>query len=101
MRLHCCGPVPLKPDSVLRRQPGADDQTLNGEVVVLDASGRMVRALNGTAARVWQLLDGRRSVADICALIADEFDEAPATIRADVLTFLNQLCRMQLAVGDA
>ena len=85
--------------SVLRRQPGADEQTLDGEVVVLDAEGKLVRALNGTGARVWQLLDGRRTVQDICATIAEEFDAGPDLIRADVIAFLKDLCRMQLAVG--
>lgn len=86
-------------DSVLRRQPGADEQTLDGEVVVLDADGKMVRALNGTGARVWQLLDGRRTVKDICAAIAEEFDARPEVIRADVIAFLEDLGRMQLLVG--
>ncbi len=89
----------LSLDSVLRRQPGADDSSLNGEVVVLDAEGKRVRALNGTAARVWQLLDGRRSVADICAAIAAEFDARADAIEADVLSFLTYLCSVQLVVG--
>jgi pyrroloquinoline quinone biosynthesis protein D len=91
--------VSLSLESILRRQPGADASSLNGEVVVLDAEGRMVRALNGTAARVWQLLDGQRTVRQICETIASEFDAGAEAIEADVLTFLNYLCRVQLAVG--
>jgi pyrroloquinoline quinone biosynthesis protein D len=93
--------VSLSLESILRRQPGADDSALNGEVVVLDAEGRMVRALNGTAARVWQLLDGQRTVRDICKTIALEFDAGTEAIEADVISFLNYLCRVQLAVGGA
>lgn len=91
--------MPLTPDTVLCRQPGADEQTLNGEMVVLDAEGKMVRALNGTGARVWQLLDGRRTVHDICVAIADEFDAGPEVVRADVIAFIEDLCRVRLAVG--
>ncbi len=91
--------MPITLSTIVRRQPGADDSTLDGELVVLDADGRMVRALNGTAARVWQLLDGQRSIADICNVLAAEFDAQAAAIEADVLSFLNDLCRKQLAVG--
>lgn len=86
-------------ESVLHRQPGAEDSSLNGDVVVLDAGGRMVRALNPTAARVWQLLDGQRSVREICATLAAEFDAGADAVEADVVGFLNYLCRVQLAVG--
>ena len=91
----------LSLETILRRQPGADESAINGEVVVLDAEGRMVRALNGTAARVWQLLDGRRSVQEICKTLASEFDAGAEAIEADVIAFLNQLCRVQLVVGGA
>lgn len=91
----------LSLETILRRQPGAEETAINGEVVVLDAEGRMVRALNGTAARVWQLLDGRRSIREICKTLASEFDAGAEAIEADVIAFLNQLCRVQLVVGGA
>jgi hypothetical protein len=88
--------VTLTLDSVLRRQPGADAASLGGEVVVLDSQGKMVRALNGTAARVWELLDGSHSVRDICATLTAEFDASAEAIQADVISFLDYLCRVQL-----
>jgi hypothetical protein len=89
----------LNLDSVLRRQAGADATSLGGEVVVLDAEGQMVRALNGTAARVWELLDGVHSVREICAAIVREFDASAEAIEKDVLAFLDYLCRVRLAGG--
>ena len=88
-------------DTVLRRQPGADANALGGEMVVLDADGKMVRALNGTAARVWDLLDGGRSIGQICAAIAEEFDASLEAVQADVLSFLEYLCQVRLAGGGA
>ena len=86
-------------DSVLRREPGADATSLNGEVVVLDGEGKMVRAFNGTAARVWELLDGGHTVREICATIASEFDASVEAVQADVTAFLQDLCRVRLAGG--
>ena len=86
-------------DSVVRRQAGADATSLGGEVVVLDADGQMVRALNGTAARVWELMDGVHSVREICAAIEAEFDASTQAVQRDVLAFLDDLCRVRLAGG--
>ena len=91
--------VPLTLDSVLRRQAGADASSLGGELVVLDAEGKRVRALNGTAARVWELLDGSHSVRDICGTLTAEFDASAEAIEGDVISFLNDLCRVQLVAG--
>jgi pyrroloquinoline quinone biosynthesis protein D len=93
--------VTLTPQTILRRQPGADATVLGGEVVVLDASGKMVRALNATAARVWQLLDGSHTVQDICSTLLAEFDASAEAIEADVFSFLEYLHRVELVAGES
>ena len=87
----------LTAQSILRRETGVDSSCLAGEVVVLDAEGRMVRAFNGTAARVWELLDGSASVRQISQTLADEFEAASEAIESDVIAFLDYLCRIKLA----
>lgn len=47
--------------------------------------------LNEVAARVYELVDGKRSVHDICAVIVDEFDVSTEQAEADVLQFVEQL----------
>ena len=66
-------------------------------MVVLDAEGRMVRAFNGTAARVWELLDGSLSIRQISQTLSDEFEAAAEAIESDVIAFLGHLCRIRLA----
>ncbi len=92
--------VTLSLDSILRRQPGAEASTLAGEVLVLDADGKMVRAFNGTAARVWELLDGDRTIRDICHAVAAEFEASAEAVEADVISFLDYLCKVRLAAGN-
>ena len=48
-------------------------------------------ALNEVAARVYELVDGKRSVRDICAAIVDEFDVSAEQAEADVSQFVEQL----------
>jgi hypothetical protein len=53
--------------------------------------------LNPVAARIWELLDGKRTITEIGALICDEFDVDSASVERDVAEFLDKL----LSVGIA
>lgn len=68
---------------------------LDGEaVVVLPGQGR-VKVLNEVGARVWELADGSRSVAEIIEILAGEYAADPAVIEQDVLAFLAQLIAVE------
>ena len=47
--------------------------------------------LNEVGARIYELVDGKRSVKDICGTIVEEFDVSAETAEADVREFLEQL----------
>lgn len=59
-------------------------------VLVLPALGQ-IKVLNEVGMRVWELLDGNRSAAQVIATIAAEYEVAPARAEADVLVFLAEL----------
>ena len=64
---------------------------LDGEaVVVLPTQGR-VKVLNEVGARVWELADGRRTVAEIVEILTGEYAADPEVIEQDVVAFLEQL----------
>ncbi len=65
----------------------------NEAVLVLSQRGE-VQVLNEVGARIWELTDGTRSVAQIAQTIADEFDVSAEQAQADVTDFVTQL------VGD-
>lgn len=73
------------------RREGASAARLGADFVLLDAEGRMLRGLNATAARVWELMDGRLTVAEIAARITQEFGAPEPRVLEDVLAFLEQL----------
>lgn len=50
-----------------------------------------IYALNEVARRIWELLDGKRSVGQIRDIIVDEFETSPEEAEADVLEFLHEL----------
>lgn len=83
--------MPLDPNTVPRPSRDAAWKDIAGETVVLDVRHGIVRGLNATGGRVWALIDGRRSAAEIAGLIAEATGAPPDRVLADVLTFLERL----------
>ena len=89
-------------DQIPLRCAGAEGSTFGQEFVVLDPPGRMLRGLNETGARVWGLIDGRRTVREIASEIAGEFEVDHAVAETDVRGFISMMSRrglLQMHVG--
>lgn len=89
----------LGPQSVLVRRKGAEGSQLGAEYVLLDPEGRMLRGLNASAARIWALLDGTRTLAEVAAEVAAAHEGDPARIADEVFAFAQRLIEMGLADG--
>lgn len=66
-------------------------QTIEGEAVVLDIPGRIIRGFNPVGTRIWDLIDGRRTVREIGKIITEEFAVEEVQALSDVREFLGQL----------
>jgi hypothetical protein len=86
----------LSQHCVLERHPDVAWQRVQGEVVLLHCRSRRLLGLNPTAARTWDLLDGRRTLDEIASAIACEFGAPPAAVAADVMTFASALAEREL-----
>jgi hypothetical protein len=60
-------------------------------LVLLDLRGGCVLASNDVGARIWELLEQRRGLADIAAQIARDYDIPAARATADVAAFIAAL----------
>jgi coenzyme PQQ biosynthesis protein PqqD len=85
----------------VRRQDGILAQQAHGQTVLLRLEDGGYYALDDVGARIWELCDGGRAVADIVALLCEEFDAPEAVVQADVLEFIDDLRRDWLLVLDA
>ncbi len=47
--------------------------------------------LNPVGVAVWKLIDGERSVEDIAASVADQFDQTPPTVADEVRKYVEEL----------
>jgi hypothetical protein len=55
---------------------------------VMNPERSELHSFNDVGMRVWELVDGERTVADIAAAIVDEFEVEPGVAEADALEFL-------------
>lgn len=55
------------------RAPGIEERTAGSDLVLYDANGGRLHVLNLTAAAVWRLCDGSKTVDDILQQVGVEF----------------------------
>jgi hypothetical protein len=67
--------------------------TIDGEGVIYDPAAERVHVLNSTAALVWQLLDGRSSLADLASTIAVASGEEERVVLRGILELVAGLAR--------
>lgn len=69
---------------------------IEGEAVIISLDTKIFRGLNAVGSRVWELIDGRRSVDEIVTQIVIEFEVAPEIAARDVGAFVAQLLEKRL-----
>ena len=78
------------------RAPTVIARDLGEELVLLDTRDEQYYSLDEVGAFIWQLIDGQRTVADLAAAVAAEYDAPEPTIREDTLEMLEHLAGEQL-----
>ena len=69
---------------------------LDGEAVLLDLKSGQYYGLNEVGTYIWSLIDAPRTVADIVAAMAEEFDVSREQLNLDVMNFLQQMEEQKL-----
>jgi hypothetical protein len=81
----------VAPTDIYRRSKDSAFRIIENEAIVVAPGEGIARVLNATAARVWEMLDGTRSLSAITEAIALEFDAPAREIEADVLELVQNL----------
>jgi coenzyme PQQ biosynthesis protein PqqD len=89
----------MRPSVAPRRHDDVLVQAAGDETVLLALRNGTYFSLNEVAGRVWELCDGSRSVADIVAVITDEYAATPEDIERDVVELLDDLLAEDLVTG--
>ena len=77
----------------LNKFPGLVIEEMDEEILLYHPSTHKAIHLNGTAAAIWKLCDGTRSVNDLVDCLAAEFPNAKSRIAPEVRETIDQLLR--------
>lgn len=71
---------------------------LDDETILMSIERGAYYGMEQTARRIWALLGEPRTVSEICAQLAQEYDVAPDRCQQDITPFLEELQREGLVV---
>jgi len=71
-------------------------RVIAGETLIVPIRGKVgdlasIYSFNGTGTLIWKLLESPKSVAELAANVADEYDVDPVQAEQDVCTFVNEM----------
>lgn len=81
----------MKLSDIPRRSPDNAVREIDGAVFVMNPDTSDLHSFSEVGTRVWDLVDGQRSVAHIVDSIFAEYDVGRDSAEADVLEFLDEL----------
>lgn len=88
-------PAPSQPAAGPRRRPDVTLQVVGREAILHDESLRRTHVINGTAAYVWEQLDGR-PVPVVASDVAEHFGQPVEPVLADVERLVGRFQAMGL-----
>ncbi len=81
----------MGPETVLRLDRQTRFRVIDGEAVVVLQRRAEALVLNPVGTHLLELVDGRRTVADLCAAAAAEYDVERERVESDALPYLEEL----------
>jgi hypothetical protein len=83
---------------VVSHHPQAIAQAVEDEVLVLKLDSGRMGVLNRVGGRVWDLMDGTRSLAEIARECAEHFEVDLAQVEVDVVSYAEDLLEREMIV---
>jgi PqqD family protein of HPr-rel-A system len=76
--------------------PDVSLQRVGDEAILHDRRNGRAHVINESAARIWQLCDGRTTLDDIVSAFAASFAMPPADVRDDVIYILSKFRELRV-----
>jgi len=81
---------------IYQHDPNIVSRSIAGETILVPIRKNVgdmetIYTLNETAARIWELIDGQRSLAELHRQVVDEFAVEPLEAQNDLLELVNNL----------
>jgi len=78
-------------EEIYRRKKGVVHRKILDEYILVDTREGEVLTLNEVGGEIWDLIDGRRSVAEIIRMLVEQYEVSEEDAEGDVEEFLTQL----------
>ncbi len=75
--------------------PQVASRIIDGAAVIIMADSGLVNVFNSVGTRVWELINGTRTIQEIADIVVAEYDVPAAAALEDVMSFLDQLRQVQ------
>ncbi len=82
-----------RPDAVPKQQFGYYSEEMEGENLLYRLGGKKALYLNESAALVWRLCDGKRTVQEIIDILTQAYPEEAADLVTEVNETIDRLAR--------
>lgn len=73
-------------------------RVVDGEAVIVDTSKSLVSVINRVGTRIWNMVDGKKTVREISSAVAEAYGVDSVRVLADAYAFFADLDRKHLVV---
>ncbi len=82
---------PLRPESLLTRATEPLSTDLSNETVLMSIESGSYYGLEGTAQRIWVLLEAPQTLLDLSIQLANVYEVSPEQCAEDILPFIEEM----------
>lgn len=93
--------MPLGEKSLIIKNSSIVSTAMDNEAVLLNIDTGDYYTLNTTGSRVWEMIDGTKTVLDLVEEIVSRFEVSKDKAREDILNLLKELMKENLVELDA
>jgi hypothetical protein len=73
------------------KSPKLAARIIEGEAVIINLPSQEALVLNPVGTRIWEMIDGKKTVREIASLIASEYQISQEIALQDTIEFINEL----------
>ena len=88
----------LDVNQVVAKTPEAVSKIIGQEAVIILPAAGEIKVLNEVGSRLWELVDGQRTIAELAAKICDEYTVTFEQAEEDALDFIQRMVERKLLV---
>ena len=91
----------IEREELYAKSPSVISRAVGDRIVLVPAFEKLgnedcIFSLDGVGARIWELLDGKRSIGQLEEELQSEFDVPQEKLRQDIAEFISDLCEAGL-----